>query len=176
MRTPELMSDDDLQTQVQEKALIRGEFLLRSGQTSDRYFDKYRFESDPKLLSRICEEMKTLVPPNVDGLAGLELGGIPIVTLLAQKMSLPAYFVRKKRKPYGTRNVVEGGNVKGLNLAVVDDVLTTGGQLLSSVRDLRGEGALISDVIIVIDRVQGGAENLAKEALTLRALFSFPDM
>jgi orotate phosphoribosyltransferase len=150
---------------------LTGEFRLRSGATSTEYFDKYRFESDPELLREVASRLVELLPPDVDAIAGLELGGIPLATMVSQLSGLPALFVRKRAKEYGTRRLAEGGEVDGRRLAVVEDVVTTGGQLLESCAALRERGAEIVAVLCVIDREQGGRENLATAGLELRAVF-----
>jgi orotate phosphoribosyltransferase len=81
---------------------LRGTFTLRSGQTSSEYFDKYLFESDPVLLRRVVSDMTVLVPPGTDLLGGLELGGVPLATVLSQVTGIPALFVRKQAKTYGS--------------------------------------------------------------------------
>jgi orotate phosphoribosyltransferase len=153
-----------------------GTFVLRSGRTADHYFDKYRFESDPVLLAEIVGEMVPLVPPGTEGLAGLELGGVPIATMLSAATGLPAYFVRKEAKKYGTEQICEGGEVAGRRLLIVEDVVTTGGQILLSAQDLRAEGARVDQALCVIDREAGAAERLWAEGIALRALFSAADM
>jgi orotate phosphoribosyltransferase len=155
---------------------LKGTFVLRSGRTADRYFDKYRFESDPSLLAAIVEELAPLVPAETDGLAGLELGGVPIATLLSAKTGLPTYFVRKQAKKYGTEKTCEGGDIRGMRLLIVEDVVTTGGQILLSAQDLRAEGALVAHALCVIDREAGGAERIAAEAIALRSLFTMSDL
>jgi orotate phosphoribosyltransferase len=145
---------------------------LRSGATSDRYFDKYRFESDPELLSKIGEALNGMLPDGIDYLAGLELGGIPIATVLGQLTALPLVFVRKKAKEYGTCRLVEGAEIAGKRLLVVEDVVTSGGQIIESVRELRGLGAKVDTVICVIDRESGGSPALQSHGLELRALFT----
>jgi len=106
---------------VYETSHIEGHLVLRSGRTSNEYFDKYLFEADPVLLKSIAENMVGLIPSGCDALAGLEMGGIPIVTMLSQLTGLPALFVRKKAKEYGTCKLAEGGEVAGKRLAVVED-------------------------------------------------------
>jgi hypothetical protein len=101
---------------------LSGQFTLRSGRTATTYFDKYRFEGDPKLLHAIGEHLEPLVPPDTEVLAGLELGGVPLATALSLRTGLPAVFVRKKAKEYGTRQLAEGGAVSGRRLLVVEDV------------------------------------------------------
>jgi orotate phosphoribosyltransferase len=155
---------------------LTGTFVLRSGLTADRYFDKYRFESDPALLAEIVKELVPLVPPETQGLAGLELGGIPLATVLSAATGLPAYFVRKQAKKYGTERLCEGGDIRGKRLLVVEDVVTTGGQILLSAQDLRTEGASVGHSVCVIDRQAGGSERLAAEGIVLRHLFTMSDL
>ncbi len=168
------MSDPapDLARRVHDAAHLTGDFLLRSGARSDTYFDKYRFEADPTLLRAIAEQLAGLVPAEVDALAGLELGGVPLAAVLSQVTGLPARFVRKEAKSYGTCQLAEGGDVEGLSLLVVEDVVTSGGQVVASCRELRERGARVATVVCVIDREAGGVEALAAEDLELRALFT----
>ncbi len=87
---------------------LSGQFTLRSGQVSSEYFDKYLFESQPALLARVAAQMERLLPADTDLLGGLELGGIPIATMVSARTGLPALFVRKKAKEYGTCKLAEG--------------------------------------------------------------------
>jgi Orotate phosphoribosyltransferase len=103
------MGHDDLAKAIYDASHLTGTFTLRSGVVSHEYFDKYLFESDPKLLARIGEALAPLVPPNVDGLAGLETGGIPLAVILAQVTGLPSLFVRKEAKSYGTAKLCGRG-------------------------------------------------------------------
>ncbi len=161
-----------LAARVYAASHLTGTFVLRSGRTADHYFDKYRFESDPVLLADIVGALVPLVPDGVDGLAGLELGGVPLATMLSSETGLPAFFVRKEPKRYGTERVCEGGDVSGKRLLIVEDVVTTGGQIVLSAQDLRSEGAEVQDAICVIDREGGGADVVASEGIRLRALFT----
>ena len=165
-----------LAKRIYDTAHITGDFTLRSGAKSNEYFDKYLFESDPKLLKDITAAMVKLVPPGVDALAGLEMGGIPIATMLSQFTGLPVLFVRKKAKEYGTCKIAEGGQVSGRKLLIVEDVVTQGGAILEAAKALKVEGAILSAVICVIDREAGGAANLAKSDLILTPLFTMSEL
>jgi orotate phosphoribosyltransferase len=165
-----------LAARVYAASHLTGTFVLRSGRKADHYFDKYRFESDPALLGDIIAALVPLVPPEVDGLAGLELGGVPLATMLSSVTGLPAYFVRKEPKRYGTEKVCEGGDVEGRRLLIIEDVVTTGGQMVLSVQDLRGEGAIVEHALCVIDREGGGAGVVLAEGIELRALFTMRDL
>ena len=165
-----------LAARVYAASHLTGTFVLRSGRTADRYFDKYRFESDPDLLAEIVEALAPLVPPGIEGLAGLELGGVPLATMLSSVTGLPAFFVRKEPKKYGTERVCEGGDIAGRNLLIVEDVVTTGGQVVLSAQDLRSEGAVVAHALCVIDREGGGAGVVGAEGITLRALFTMSEL
>lgn len=154
---------------------LTGEFTLRSAQVSQEYFDKYLFEGDPVLLRRVAEAMVPLLP-ECDVLAGMEMGGIAIVTVLSQLTGLPAVFVRKEAKAYGTCKVAEGGPTAGLRVVGVEDVVTTGGALIDGCKALRGAGAVLDTVVCAIDRGQGGRDNLAAEGITLRAALTRADL
>lgn len=155
---------------------LRGHFVLRSGATSDEYFDKYLLESDPVLLRRVVEAMADLVPERTEILAGLELGGVPLATALSLHTGLPARFVRKEPKTYGTCRLAEGGEVEGAQVLVVEDVVTSGGQLLASCRDLRDRGAQVLGALCVIDREAGATDNLATHQIELWSLFTASEL
>ena len=165
-----------LARRIRSQSQLTGHFVLRSGATSDVYFDKYMFEADPSLLWDIAEAMAPLVPEDTDALAGLELGGVPLATVLSQVTGLPTRFVRKKAKPYGTTRLAEGGDIEGERLVVVEDVITTGGRARASVADLRARGAVVDTVLCVIDREQGGAANMAEDDLKLVSLFTASEL
>jgi orotate phosphoribosyltransferase len=170
------MTKSELGRRIFELSNIKGEFLLRSGVVSNEYFDKYLFESPPDVLKAIVEFMAVFVPEGTSALAGLEMGGIPLVTMLSQVTGIPALFVRKKAKEYGTCKLAEGGDIKKRRLVVIEDVVTSGGQIIKSVAELRGMGAVVSDVLCVIDREAGGKENLAEEQLRLHPLFTMSEL
>jgi orotate phosphoribosyltransferase len=112
------------------------------------------------------------VPDGTAALAGLELGGVPIATLLSQLTGLPTLFVRKQAKDYGTCRLAEGGEVEGRRLTIVEDVVTSGGQVVLSAAALRERGAHVATALCVIDREQGGREALAAAGLELRSAFT----
>ncbi len=160
---------------VYDACHLTGSFTLRSGQVSKEYFDKYLFEGQPALLRQVAEHMVALVPA-CDVLAGMEMGGIPLVTVMSQLTGIPAVFVRKEAKPYGTCKVAEGGPVDGLRVVGVEDVVTTGGALVKGCLELRAAGALIDTVVCAIDREQGGVKNLAAQGIALRAALTRADL
>jgi orotate phosphoribosyltransferase len=158
--------------QIYQASHLEGNFVLRSGQVSNQYFDKYLFAARPDLLEKIASQMLGLVPAGTEVLAGLELGGIPVATALSLKTGLPAAFVRKKAKEYGTCKLAEGAELKNKRVCIIEDVITTGGQVILSATDLRKLGARVESVLCVILRNNSACEILGKEGLDLKALFT----
>jgi orotate phosphoribosyltransferase len=170
------MTHQELAKKIFQVSYLRGQFKLRSGQTSDEYFDKYRFEARPELLTEIATQMEKLIPPGTDILAGLEMGGIPVATALSLRTGIPVVFVRKEAKQYGTCQFAEGLEIKGKKVCVIEDVITTGGQVVISTKDLRGLGANINTVLCVIDRSKGNHKPLNEVGLSLKALFTMDQL
>lgn len=170
------MNRKDLAKQIFEISHLTGEFKLRSGQVSQEYFDKYRFESQPQLLQLIASEMKEMVPKDTEVLAGLEMGGIPIATALSLVTGLPMVFVRKKAKDYGTCQLAEGVSVQGKKVCIIEDVITTGGQVILSAQDLKKEGALVNNVLCVIDRGSESIVKMKEKGLSLKPLFTIVEL
>ena len=166
------MNKENLAREIYQKSHLTGDFLLRSGQRSNEYFDKYLFESDPLLLAAIIKEMKLLIPQNAEVIAGLEMGGIPLVTALSMETGMPSAFVRKQAKEYGTCKIAEGANFQNKNVCVIEDVVTTGGQIIKSVQELRNRGAAVECVLCVILRNPDAIDILAKEGLELRSVLT----
>ena len=164
-------SSNDLTQKIFESCYLKGDFKLRSGRRSKEYFDKYAMEADPLLLNEVAERLLPLIPKETEILAGLEMGGIPLATVLCLKSGLPGRFVRKQAKNYGTMRLCEGGGVKGKKLCLIEDVITTGGQVIKSAQELRALGAEVSYVLCVIFRAED-SKLLEKEKLKLAYLFS----
>ena len=155
---------------------LTGEFTLRSGQVASEYFDKYLFETDPDLLARVAAAMVPLLPEGTELLGGLEMGGIPIVTVLSAQSRLPALFVRKEAKTYGTCKLAEGPDVSGRRVTLVEDVITTGGAVRNAAVALRQAGARVETVVCAIDRSPGDDNPLADIGLEIRSVLTKADL
>jgi len=164
--------DDDLARDVDACCRLTGTFTLRSGQVASEYFDKYLFEADPLLLARVVEQMVDLVPEGTELLGGLELGGVPIATVLSARTGLPALFVRKQAKEYGTCKLAEGQDVAGRRVTLVEDVITTGGAVRDATRALRAAGAVVETVVCAIDRSPEGQNPLDDVVLEVRPVLT----
>ena len=170
------MNKTQLAQEIFKSAHLTGTFTLRSGQISNEYFDKYLFEANPVLLAEIASVMKDNVPAETEVLAGLEMGGIPVVTAISMQMGMAAAFVRKKAKEYGTCKLAEGVDVLGKRVCIVEDVVTTGGAIIDGVRELRKLGAVIDTVICVIQRDPKAVEILAEHGLKLVPAFTMEEI
>jgi orotate phosphoribosyltransferase len=175
--TPDTSADrSSLARAICRLSYLEGDFLLRSGQRSNHYFDKYLFEADPETLRRIAKSLRPLVPAGTEILGGLELGGVPLATALALETNLPIAFVRKAAKEYGTMKLAEGPELRGRTVLVVEDVVTSGGQVVKSVEALRERGALVHRALCVVDRESGGAAALSGIGVELIPLFTMSEL
>lgn len=168
--------NESLAWRIKQAAEIHGEFTLRSGARSNLYFDKYRVEADPQLLADVAQALLPLIPPDTEVLGGLEMGGIPIVTMLSHYSRLPAAFIRKTPKSYGTCQYAEGAPLAQRRLVLVEDVVSSGGAILDACRMLRADGISVDTALCVIDRQTGGAENLQQVGIRLVPLFQACDL
>ncbi|MES3007563.1 MAG: orotate phosphoribosyltransferase [Pseudomonadota bacterium] len=165
-----------LAKRVKVASEIRGHFVLRSGAVSDKYFDKYRFESDPVLLSDITKAMVSLIPVGTEVLCGLEMGGIPVATMLSHHSSLPVAFIRKAPKEYGTCKYAEGADLNFRKIVLVEDVVSSGGAIIDAARMLRDDGITVDTAICVIDRETGGKETLIQSGIRLISLMTTSEL
>ena len=170
------LSHAELAREIAAIATLNGSFTLRSGQVSERYFDKYRFEGDPKLLTPLAKEMAKLLPAETDIIAGLELGGVPLVTALSLETGLPAAFIRKEAKTYGTCRAIEGQDVAGKNVTFIEDVITTGGAVADAYALAQQEGANVLAVICAIWRGEGAPRIIKAPDLTVYPVFTREDL
>lgn len=166
----------ELARQLKATSVLFGQYRLRSGKINQLYIDKYRFESDPTLLNAVAHELEKLLPKSFDKLAGLELGGIPLATALSLRTGKKCLYVRKIPKTYGTCNMVEGGFIPGEVVTVIEDVITTAGQVCTSIERMRQLGLVVPNVVCVIDRQHGGKDNLEKTGCSLSSVFSLDEL
>jgi orotate phosphoribosyltransferase len=170
---------EELARLLAERALLRGDFVLRSGKRSSVYLDKYRFETDPGLLAPLADalaELATLLEPDAALLAGPELGAVPLVTALALRDGRPFVIVRGKAKEYGTANRLEGVYERGQRVLLVEDIVTSGGAALEAVFALREAGLVVETALCVLDREEGGRETLAAVGIALHPLLQRVDL
>lgn len=155
---------------------LKGDFVLRSGKRSNRYFDKFLFETQPELLKRIGAQLAELVPKPTQRLAAPELGAVLLGGAVAMETGLPLILVRKEPKGYGTARQLEGRYEPGERVTVIEDIVTTGGDSLRSIQVLRDAGLVPIHLTVVLDRGEGGEENIAQAGIPYSPLFRIQDL
>lgn len=171
--------DDELAALLVERALLEGDFVLRSGRRSSWYLDKYRFETEPELLRALGARLADAVEgaePGAMRLAGPALGAVALAAATAMASGLPFIIVRGETKEYGTANRLEGPFEEGELVCLVEDVVTTGGALAEAVSALREEGLVVRNAVCVVDREEGGSDALARLGVRLWSLFKANDL
>jgi orotate phosphoribosyltransferase len=165
---------EELARGLRDAAYLEGDFVLRSGRRSRYYLDKYRFETRPDLLAPLGKAIAEAVrehEPAAERLAGPELGAVALAAVASLESGLPFLIVRKEAKGYGTSNRLEGVHEDGECVCLVEDVVTSGGAAIEAVEALRAAGLRVSNAVCVVDREEGGADELARHAVRLRPLF-----
>jgi orotate phosphoribosyltransferase len=155
---------------------LKGDFVLRSGRRSNRYFDKFLFETDPALLRRIGEQLAALVPKETQRLAAPELGAVLLGGAVSMETGLPLVLVRKEAKGYGTSKQIEGILAPNDRVTLIEDVVTTGGDSLRSAQVLRDAGAEVISLVVVLDRGEGGEDNIRAAGIPYSPLFRVSDL
>lgn len=179
MADPVATIEDPLARRLFDTALLRGTFTLRSGATSDRYFDKYRVTSEPRLLGPIAGRLADLLHDHATEstrIVAPELGAVPLAAALALDTGIPYAIVRGKSKDYGTANRIEGPIEPGERAVLVEDVVTSGGAALEALQVARDAGLEITHALCVLDRDGGGREALAAAGVELHALLTSADL
>ena len=168
------MNEQDLVKMLVERAYLEGDFVLRSGRHSKYYLDKYRFETVPELLGAIGEKIAIAIAehePEAVRIAAPELGAVALAAAASLASRLPFLIVRKEAKGYGTSNKLEGISEKGELVCLVEDVVTSGGAALQAVEAVREAGLVCRTAVCVVDREEGGSDELARHGVRLWPLF-----
>ena len=168
------MTHDELGALLVDRALLEGDFVLRSGRRSSWYLDKYRFETEPAILRALGERLAEVArehEPEAVRLAGPALGAVALAASAAMASDLPFIIVRGETKEYGTAKRIEGPFEEGELVCLLEDVVTSGGALGEAVSALRGEGLVVRNAVCVVDREEGGSDALARLGVRLRTLF-----
>ena len=170
------MDKQEVATRIADTAILHGEFTLRSGRKSTWYIDKYIFTTQPDILRSLGKMFACAIPEGTTLLAGAELGGIPLVTTAAMESDLPCIFIRNQKKDYGTAKQLEGKLAETDKVVIVEDIATTGGQVLEAAETIRSLGAEVLSIIAVIDREEGARENIESAGFTFQSLFTTSDL
>jgi orotate phosphoribosyltransferase len=165
-----------------EKSYRKGSFTLTSGKTSDFYIDGKQTTLSAEggyLCGKLILEIINRAEEPIEAVGGMTLGADPLVTAVSvvshlEKCAIPAFIVRKEAKGHGTGNYIEGMSnmVPGCRVALLEDVVTTGGTLLQVIERVEAQGFKVGLVITVVERQEGGGEVLAKAGYKLESLFT----
>jgi orotate phosphoribosyltransferase len=170
------MTRQQLIQRICDVALLRGEFTLRSGRKSNFYLDKYRFETQPDVLAELGKLFAAKIPAHVNRLAGPELGAVALAAAASLASGKPFIIVRNSKKGYGTGKLIEGIFEKGETMVLLEDIMTTGGQVLEAAKTLQEAGVKIDRIIGVIDRLEGARENVEGAGFVFESLFTTKDL
>jgi orotate phosphoribosyltransferase len=170
------MTRNELARRIAEVALLRGEFTLRSGRKSNYYLDKYLFETQPDILRELGKMFAERIPADVTRIAGPELGAIALAAAASMASGKPFVIVRNQKKGYGSGKLLEGKIETGETVVIIEDVLTTGGQVLEAVKSLESAGAKVAGILGVLDRQEGARQNIESAGYKFEALFTTADL
>ena len=170
------MTRDELIRRIKETAYLEGDFTLRSGKKSKYYLDKYLFETCPDILKALGEEFAKHVTSDVTLIAGAELGGVALAAATAMHTGTNWIIVRNTKKGYGTGKLVEGNLSKDDVVLLVEDIATTGGQVLEAAKVITETGAQVKKIVAVIDRKQGAQENVTAAGYRFESLLTKDDL
>ncbi len=170
------MTRTELAERIRAIAYLEGDFTLRSGRKSRFYLDKYLFETQPDVLAEVGRLLAERRTPHTTCIAGAELGGVPLAAAAALAGGLPFVIVRNARKDYGTQKPFEGRLAPGDVVLLVEDVATTGGQIIEAAAVLRDAGATVEKIVAVIDRGEGARENIVRAGFAFESLLTAADL
>lgn len=167
---------DELAQKIKDASYLEGDFLLRSGKRSKYYLDKYLFETQPDILRELGERLATHVTDSVDRIAGAELGAVALAAATSMATGKPFIIVRNAKKDYGTSKPFEGVLNAGQTVLLVEDIVTSGGQVIEAAKVISQAGASVERIVAVIDRMEGGRENIEQAGFAFSSLFTKNDM
>ena len=170
------MTREELIKRIKETSYLEGDFTLRSGKKSKYYLDKYLFETCPDILKALGEEFAKYVTSDITLIAGAELGGVALAAATAMQTNKNWIIIRNSKKDYGTGKLIEGKLNKGDVVLLVEDIATTGGQVLEAAKVITEAGAVVKKIVAVIDRKQGAGENIKNAGYELESILTKDDL
>jgi orotate phosphoribosyltransferase len=157
------------------EAIQFGRFVLTSGAVSDYYIDIKKTSKNPNVLKKIAEAM-TEYAKGYDVIAGMELGAVPLVVALSLETGIPFAIIRKEKKQHGTGKQIEGSEIKGKKVLLIEDVTTSGGSVIKSIQIIRENKGIVDEVVVVVDREAGAEKKLQNVDISFIPLVSVRDI
>ena len=170
------MDRSELIKRIKESAYLEGEFTLRSGRKSNYYLDKYLFETQPDILAALGQEFAACVEASTTLIAGAELGGVSLAAAASMAAGKPFVIIRNAKKDYGTSKPFEGKMTESDSVLLVEDIATTGGQVLEAAKLITELGANVERIVCVIDRQEGARENIEGAGFVFESLLTKGDL
>ena len=170
------MTREELIKRIKETAYLEGDFVLRSGKRSKYYLDKYLFETCPDILQALGSEFAKHITDDVTLIAGAELGGVALAAATAMEAGKNWVIIRNSKKGYGTSKMVEGVLKAGDVVLLVEDIATTGGQVVEAAKIITEAGAMVKEIVCVIDRKQGAEENITEAGYKFDSILTKDDL
>ena len=170
------MIREELIKRIKETAYLEGDFVLRSGKRSKYYLDKYLFETCPDILQELGKEFARHVTGDVTLIAGAELGGVALAAATAMETGKNWVIIRNSKKGYGTGKMVEGLLKPDDVVLLVEDIATTGGQVIEAAKIITEAGAAVKKIVCVIDRKQGAGENITEAGYKFESILTKNDL
>ena len=170
------MTRNELIRRIRETAYLEGDFVLRSGKRSKYYLDKYLFETCPDILKALGTEFAAHAGEGVTLIAGAELGGVALAAATAMETGKNWVIIRNSKKGYGTGKMVEGVLSEGDVVLLVEDIATTGGQVIEAAKIITDAGATVKKIVCVIDRRQGAEENVTEAGYKFESILTKDDL
>lgn len=170
------MTKEQLAEKIRAASFLEGDFTLRSGRKSKFYVDKYLFETQPEILAEVGKRLAEFITPETTRIAGAELGGVSLAAATSMACGLPFIIVRNQKKDYGTSKPFEGALENGDRVLLVEDIATTGGQVLEAAKTLNEAGGMVEKIVAVVDRMEGARENITGAGFVFDALLNAKDL
>ncbi len=171
---------DRLRDIIREKSFKHGDFILASGKKSDLFFNMKLTMLDPEGANLLADALLEVIKrENVTAVGGMAVGGVPLVATVCAKSHadhpVKAFYVRDKAKDHGIISQIDGYLDDGDEVIILEDVVTTGGSVMKAVAAVQARNCKVRKILAIVDRCEGGRENLAEQGLALEALYDRHD-